>query len=338
MNCKARRDIQGENRADCRTTRGVLIDFKLWTSDIKRLSSCWWLMTGLSMWSSATCQQQPDTLSNQSSTLDTLILFKTMRKLVYKSLVLVTCYPLIDWLFWFWMCLFVAVVCLFVSKHTNVCVRARVFQLWGAIDWSEMNRKQQTGSLYQLTGSLFSNSIWIQFQKSERTFFSWKFEHKSLELHFLFRLYKVTDCLFYPAAAVYSRVQGQNVPMPSHCCLFIYWHPSTVVRSLGRLAPRVGLLTLGRETRVSILVSTLKKKNNLSFKVKLWQREKRKERRKKITHGLIRTESSGWRRKPVRGAWECRDSHIWKISNWQIKKKQTNKKNLSAKFTTMTLL
>lgn len=106
-----------------------------------------------------------------------------------------------------------------------------------------MNRKQQPASCYQPTGSLLSYSIWIQFQKSEKNFFSWKFEHKRLQLHFLFHLYKVTDCLFYPAAAVYSRVQGQNAPTSSHCCLFIYWYPSTAIRSPGRLAHRVGLLT-----------------------------------------------------------------------------------------------
>lgn len=105
-----------------------------------------------------------------------------------------------------------------------------------------MNRKQQTASCYPLTGSLFSNSIWIQFQKSEKNFFfSRKFEHKRLQLHFLFRSQKVTDCLFYPLAAVYSRVRGQNVPMSSHCCLFIYWFPSTVIGSLGRLAADSGL-------------------------------------------------------------------------------------------------
>lgn len=39
-----------------------------------------------------------------------------------------------------------------------------------------------------------------------------------------------------------------------------------------------------------------------SFKVKLWKREKGGRESKKITHGLVRTDSSGWRRKPVAGA------------------------------------
>lgn len=136
-------------------------------------------------------------------------------------------------------------------------------------DWSEMNRKQQPASCYQPTGSLLSYSIWIQFQKSEKNFFSWKFEHKKLQLHFLFRLYKVTDCLFYPAAAVYSRVQGQNAPTSSHCCLFIYWYPSTAISSPGRSAHRVGLLTGDQGLNPGFHLE----KNYLSFKVKLWQRE-----------------------------------------------------------------